>query len=266
MNRGTSAGAVQDPPPPGAQHRELVEQCGHPRVLQAVAQRDGQAVPGLVVRGDVGERGVPHPGRRRVSEQQLVISRHKPTVSKPHDQIAELVLHRVPQLVHDVTIDPGRRRGQPVHPGQPRDARCLGINRVHHAGSLPADGDRGVAEPAAGRHHPEPADQHRRQVMLLLPAHRYDDAFRSPVPRIVITRETYISVVYGGPLTCAGSHAVVFESLGLDGPVRRDRSRQRRPGRARCAGRTAGGSGRGQHRSSGTSRCPAAASARPGRA
>ena len=79
------------------------------RVLDVVALRGGQALPCLMVGGHGLERGVAHAGGRRVGGQQLVVPGLKAPVIEPAGQIAETVLDRVPQLVHDVAVDTRRR-------------------------------------------------------------------------------------------------------------------------------------------------------------
>src|SRR6266536_785383 len=99
--------AVQYSPPPVRHRRNLFTQADQPRVLQVIAAGSGQAVAHVMVGGKGLERGMAHPGLRRVREEQLVVPRLKAPVGESAHEAAQGVLHAVPDGVDDVGVDAG---------------------------------------------------------------------------------------------------------------------------------------------------------------
>lgn len=67
------------------------------------------ALQRLVVGGDGLKRGMTPPGGSRVVEQQLVVSRPQAPGREPPGEVTQAVLDRVPEPVHDIGVNAGRR-------------------------------------------------------------------------------------------------------------------------------------------------------------
>ena len=146
MSLGASAGLCSTRHRHAGHHRTLVAEREHARVLHVVALQGGHAVLCLEVGCDVRERGMTHACGRRVVEQPLIVSRLQASGCEPGRQVAQAVLDRIPELVHDVAVNARRRGGEAAHSWPVGELFRLREPGVHHAGRLPAHRDSRLAK------------------------------------------------------------------------------------------------------------------------